>query len=236
MNFAALQHSLVQNNLIYNNLAHGIASWNDRNPFDEAAVNTPPETMDEAKDPKRLPMFGCHDNVIRNNTVLMANSGRAAVLLVNGSYGARLRNNLLLNDADASVEVDRTSLFRLDAGRSVLGEVWYRNAPFGVASKEMMPESLLGAMIARVDEPGSPLHLTQEKIASHLMGPSREPWVIEESSWWKLNPQRPDFRPKKGSSLLAGAGDKSDMPASDLWGAPRKSADIGALSAEGPPP
>lgn len=75
LNFASLQDSLVQNNLIYGNLAHGIAQWDNKNPFDVESVQAPPETLDQAKDLRKLPLFGCHDNLIRNNTVLMANPG-----------------------------------------------------------------------------------------------------------------------------------------------------------------
>src|SRR6185312_697335 len=42
LNLAGLQDSLVQNNLIYGNFAHGIAEWDNDNPFDHAAATDGP--------------------------------------------------------------------------------------------------------------------------------------------------------------------------------------------------
>lgn len=231
LNLAAMQDSLIQNNLIYGNFNHGIAQWDNRNPFDSATVASPPSTPDEAKDLRRLPIFGCHGNVIRNNTVLMANPGRSAVLMVNGSYGVRLRNNVFINDVPASMDVDRTSIFGLDAAFSVAGDVLYRSAPFSAPSPDPFPEALFRAAKSRFEEPRSTFGVTQAKIHPEFVTPGEEPWILVEGAWWKPNPARPDFRPHPASPLLAGKADPADMPPVDLLGHPRTTADIGALAA-----
>ncbi|MFO0591609.1 MAG: right-handed parallel beta-helix repeat-containing protein [Polyangiaceae bacterium] len=230
INLAAMLWSRIQNNLIYDNANHGIAEWDNKNPFDAEAVAGPPETLEEASDVRRLPLFGCHDNVIRNNTVLMANAGRAAVLIVNGSYGTRLRNNVLVNDVPVSMDVDRTSIFGLDSACSVANEVRYRSAPFNLPSLSAFPEALFGAAISRFEEPRSTFGVTQDKIRPEFVAAGSEPWILLDGAWWKPNPARPDFRPKRGSKLLADKGDPSDMPPRDLLGRPRTSADIGAFA------
>src|SRR5437870_9934018 len=87
LNLAGLQDSLIQNNLIYDNLNHGIAQWNDANPYDEAYVAPGPLLPEQVRGPDDLPLWGCHDNIIRNNTVLMDNHGRSAMQARNGSWG-----------------------------------------------------------------------------------------------------------------------------------------------------
>ena len=230
INLAAMQRSRIQNNLIYGNANHGIAQWDNKNPFDAESVAGPPDTLEEASDLRRLPLFGCHDNLIRNNSVLMANPGRAAVLVVNGSYNTRLRNNILVNDVPVSMDVDRTSIFGLDSAFSVANEARYRSAPFNLPSLSAFPEALFGAAISRFEEPHSIFGVTQDKIRPEFVAAGSEPWIVLDGSWWKPNPARPDFRPKRGSKLLADKGDPSDMPSHDLSGRPRKSADIGALA------
>lgn len=158
------------------------------------------------------------------------------MLLVNGSYGARLRNNLLLNDEPSSMDVDCTSLFGLDAAFSVANGVKYRSAPFNTIGFDPFPEALYGVARSRFEEPRSTFGVTQEKIRPEFVAPSNEPWIVVDGAWWKPNPARPDFRPKPGSTLLANRADPTDMPLVDLLGRPRKTADIGALAQapEGP--
>src|SRR6185503_1678868 len=87
LNVAGLQDSLIQNNLIYNNRNHGIAQWNDQIPYDEAYEEPGPDSPQQVKGPDDLPLWGCSHNLIRNNTVLMNNPGRAAMQSRNGSWG-----------------------------------------------------------------------------------------------------------------------------------------------------
>jgi hypothetical protein len=57
------------------------------------------------------------------------------------------------------------------------------------------------------DEPGSVIAISRPRLVADVVLASDEPWVIFEKGWWKLNPKRPDFRPRTGSLLLAGRGD-----------------------------
>src|SRR5215469_15097767 len=98
LNLAGLQDSLIQNNLIYGNYNHGIAQWGDANPYDRSYVEPGPVSPDQVRAPLDLPLWGCHGNLIRNNTVLMSNDGRAAMQCRHGSWGAKLRNNVFIND------------------------------------------------------------------------------------------------------------------------------------------
>jgi len=126
LNLAGLQDSLIQNNLIYDNLNHGIAQWNDANPYDEAYVDPGPLLPEQVRGPDDLPLWGCHDNIIRNNTVLMDNHGRSAMQARNGSWGTKMCNNIFINDQPTSIEIYNTSIYRLDAGSDVANTVALR--------------------------------------------------------------------------------------------------------------
>ena len=125
INLAGLSDSLIQNNLIYGNHAHGIAQWNNDNPFDAELENPGPAQPADVRGPGSLPLFGCRNNVIRNNTVLMANGGRAAFQAVYGSFGSVVDNNVLINDEPTSVEVSGTGIYRLALGINVVNQVTY---------------------------------------------------------------------------------------------------------------
>ncbi|MFS8067498.1 MAG: right-handed parallel beta-helix repeat-containing protein, partial [Byssovorax sp.] len=236
LNLAGLAGSLIQNNLIYGNLNHGIAEWDNMNPFDAASVASPPATAEQASSTALLPRWGCHDNLIRNNTVLLANPRRAAVLLVNGSYRNRLRNNVLINDADASMDIDGSSLLGLDAGYSATNTVRYRSAPFDQPSVAPFPDGVRAVAVSLLEVNHTITGVTQQRIAAELMDSSDEPWILVNGASWRLNPKRPDFRPRPGSALLAGRADPSELPPLDLSGRARRTADIGAFgAAEGSP-
>jgi hypothetical protein len=171
-----------------------------------------------------------HDNLIRNNTVLMSNPKRAAILLVNGSYGCRLRSNILINDADASVDVDASSVLRLDAGHDVINTVRYRSAPFNHPGTAPLAPAIRALATSPPEGNQTSLGVTRRKIRSDFVAYGEEPWVIIDGSWWRRNPKRPDFRPRSRSSLLAGKGDPGELAPLDLEGRARKDADIGALA------
>jgi hypothetical protein len=236
LNLAGLTGSLIQNNLIYGNLNHGIAEWGNENPFDAASVASPPPTAEQASSTALLPRWGCHDNLIRNNTVLLANPRRAAMLLVNGSYGNRLRNNVFINDADASMDIDGSSLLGLDAGYSATNTVRYRSAPFDQPSVAPFPDGVRAVAVSLLEVNHTITGVTQQRIAAELMDSNDEPWILIEGASWRLNSKRPDFRPRPGSVLLAGRADPSELPPLDLSGRARRTADIGAFeAAEGSP-
>ncbi len=98
INLAGVRESLIQNNLVYGNYSSGIAEWDNGNPFDAASVKPGPQSVAEVTGADVLPIFGCFNNLVRNNTVLMSVRSRPALLVGNGSWGTRAFNNVLVND------------------------------------------------------------------------------------------------------------------------------------------
>jgi hypothetical protein len=220
LNLAVLQDSLIQNNLIYGNFNHGIAQWDDANPYDEAYVEPGPTSADRVTGPLDLPLWGCHGNLVRNNTVVMANTNRAAMQCRNGSWGTTLRDNIFVNDRGASVEIFNTSIYRHDARSNVVGLVSYTG----------MPDELKRLAISLPDGDHNVTGITRSRIAREFVAYGSEPWVIIEGRWWRLNPARPDFRPRANSRLLVGLGDPRDEPPRDLLGHKRRGAAVGAFA------
>jgi len=229
LNLAGLQNSLIQNNLIYDNLNHGIAQWNDQNPYDQAYVEPGPQAPDQVKGPDDLPLWGCHGNVVRNNTVLMNNHDRAAMQARNGSWGTKMRNNIFINDQANSIEIYDTSIYRLDASFNVANVVSYHTSAGDDHVKEM-PSSLKSLAIQLPEGPNTISGITQERAAKEFVRYGNEPWVIIEGKWWRLNPDRPDFRPRADSKLFANWGDANESPARDLAGNERSGTSIGAFA------
>lgn len=88
INLASVVNSLISNNLLYDNHATGIVGWDD-----EAGVQ-----------------FGTHNNRFFNNTVVMAEDGRFALSLLNGSFNNAVHNNILMHlGARGSIEIDSGS-------------------------------------------------------------------------------------------------------------------------------
>jgi hypothetical protein len=224
INLAGVRESIIQNNLIYANYASGIAEWDNANPFDAAAVHPGPQSVAEMTGADVLPIFGCFNNLVRNNTVLSAIRGRPALLAGNGSWGTRAYNNVLVNDEMPSVELLNTSIWRFDGAHNVLDRVSYEGAASALKS---LATSL-------PDSPRSTIGINRAALASNFVRPGEEPWIVTEGAWWKLNPKRPDFHPRAGSPLLAGRGDPRSTPTTDLDGKPRPKADIGAYAAAAP--
>jgi hypothetical protein len=225
VNLAGVRESLVQNNLVYGNLASGIVEWNNANPYDAAQDKPGPKTPADVTGPEVLGLFGCFNNVVRNNTVLTAVKGRPALLAGNGSWGTRAYNNVLVNDETPSIELLNTSIWRFDGCHNVLNRVNYEG-----------PAAALKSLAIHLPDDNHSITLvTRSFLASSFVSPNdREPWVVEEGGWWKLNPKRPDFHPKAGAGLLSGKADSRNMPKHDLEGKRRSSSDIGAFSAAGP--
>jgi len=220
LNLAGLQDSLIQNNLIYGNWNHGIAQWNDQNPYDQAYVEPGPTAPEQVKGPNDLPLFGCKGNVIRNNTVLMSNPERAAMQSRNGSWGTKMRNNIFINDQGSSVEIYNTSIYRLDSTFNVTNAVGYAG----------MPDSLKALATSLPEGSETITGVTQERAAKEFVRYSNEPWVIIEGKWWRLNPSRPDFHPRADSKLFSNWGDAKDLPEYDLSGHRRNSPSMGAYA------
>jgi hypothetical protein len=218
-NLAGLQDSLIQNNLLYGNFNHGIAQWDDANPYDESYVEPGPQSAAAVKSANDLPLWGCQSNIIRNNTVLMNNKGRAAMQARNGSWGTVMRNNIFINDQASSIEIFNTSIYRLDARFNIVNTISYSD----------MAESLKTLAISLPEGGESRTKVTREKIAPEFVRYGEEPWVIIEGNWWRLNPNRPNFHPRSDSKVLARRGDAASLPAHDLMGNVRRGPSIGAL-------
>jgi hypothetical protein len=220
LNLAGLQDSLIQNNLIYGNWNHGIAQWNDQNPYDQAYTEPGPTSPDQVKGPDDLPLWGCHGNVVRNNTVLMSNPDRAAMQARNGSWGTKMSNNIFINDQSHSIEIYNTSIYRLNSTSNVVNTVTYLGMPDAMKSLAThLPEGQ--ETIAGI---------TQQRAAREFVRYGNEPWVIIEGKWWRLNPNRPDFRPRADSKLFANWGDSKELPERDLSGNRRSGPSIGAYA------
>jgi hypothetical protein len=224
LNLAGVRESLVQNNLVYGNLGSGIAEWDNENPFDAERVKPGPQTVADVTGADVLPIFGCFNNVIRDNTVLMSVRSRPALAVGNGSWGTRANNNVLVNDELPSIELKNTSIWRFDGGYNVLDRVSYEG-----------PAAALKALAVTLpDGLRSFTRVSRAKLAKNFVRSGEEPWVVFEGNWWKLNPERPDFHPRARSVVLAGKGDPRNQPATDLDGKPRTRADIGAYAVAAP--
>jgi hypothetical protein len=221
INLAGVRESLIQNNLVYGVLSSGIAEWDNGNPFDAAAVKPGPQSAAEVTGADVLPIFGCFNNTIRNNTILTSTRGRPALLVGNGSWGTRAYNNILVNDAFPSVELLNTSIWRFDASHNVLDRVNYEGPASGMKS----------LALSLPDEAHSVTGVGRHKIDGSFVHPGDEPWAVFEGNWWKPNPSRPDFHPRSSATLLAGKADTRYLPPTDLEGKKRSKPDIGAYAA-----
>ncbi len=217
INLAGVSESLFENNLIYGNQAGGIALWDNQNPYDAEAVDNPPVTAQGAT-AARLPLFGCRNDRIRNNTVLL-DGRRASIQCRNGSTGCVIVNNLAVNGGSGpGLEVFGTSMPGLDARSNVLSRVDYTDAS----------PSLL-ATVKSAPEARSKTNVDARAALAELENPAKIPWLRLDGPWPQRVPDPPDFRPKPGSALTRG-GDAGAQPANDLEGRSRAGkVAIGAL-------
>ena len=87
INLASVRYSRIVNNLLYHNLAGGIAGWGDGNG----------------------PEWGCQENLFAHNTIVFRpGRGRFAISLKEGSTGNLAVNNILVEGA-GGLEFDSTS-------------------------------------------------------------------------------------------------------------------------------
>ena len=93
-----------------------------------------------------------------------------------------------------------------------------------------MPESLKILAMQLPEGKQTISGITQEKAAKEFIRYGDEPWVIIEGRWWRLNPNRPNFRPKPDSKLFTNWGDAGEFPQRDLSGSRRNKPSMGALS------
>lgn len=217
INLAAVSRSLFQNNLVYGNAAGGIAMWDNANPFDYEATEQWPKTAAEAAG-ARIPLFGCKDNRVRNNTVIM-DVRRAALQCRNGSTGCALWNNLAVNGTGPGLEVFGTSVPGLDVRGNVLGRV-----DFTQSTPALLP--LAKTLPAAASQTGVELRSALADLESPA---TNVPWIRVDGAWPAPAPGRPDLRPKRGTAL-ATAADAASQPPVDLEGRARSgAAAVGAL-------
>jgi hypothetical protein len=217
INLAAVSDSLFENNLVYGNQAGGIALWDNQNPYDEQAVDQPPLTAADAV-PAKLPLFGCRNDRIRNNTVVL-DGRRASIQCRNGSIGCTLANNLAINAGTGpGLEVFGTSMPGLDAWNNVIGKVEY---------SESTPA--LYAVVKMAPEKGGRTDVDAKTALAELENPSKVPWLRLDGPWPQIVPDPPSYRPKPGSALMR-VGDAKRQPPIDLEGKPRgATTTVGAL-------
>jgi hypothetical protein len=221
LNLAGVRESLIQNNLLYGNHSSGIAQWDNGNPFDAAQVKPGPQGAAEVTGADVLPIFGCFNNVIRNNTILMGVKSRPALGIGNGSWGTKAYNNVVVNDDGPSVELYNTSIWRFDGRANVLDRVSYEG-----------PASWMKTLaISLPDGTHSSTGVKRSSLAQAFVRPTDGPWVVLDGKWWKPAPNRPDYHPRAGAPMLAGRADARQLPRVDLEGKPRQKADIGAYVA-----
>ncbi len=97
INCDGVQNSVIRNNLLYNNHAAGISLFD----------------MDGAA--------GSKNNVVVNNTIVMASDGRWAINIKNGSTGNTLLNNILLNNgSNGAINIASDSLSGLHSNYNVV--------------------------------------------------------------------------------------------------------------------
>jgi len=118
INLASVRDSLIANNLIYANLAGGIAGW------DDGQGN----------------QWGTRDNRFFNNTVYQPAGGRWALNLIHGSINNEIKNNILLHAGSrGGIETDTSSLSGMDSNHNImerasLDETWLTLAEWQLAS------------------------------------------------------------------------------------------------------
>lgn len=109
INLASVRNSTIRNNLLHNNHASGVAGW------DDGAGNT----------------WGTKNNKIFNNTIVMAANGRFALVLVHGSSGNQVKNNILIHTGTrGSIETDPSSLVGLRSNYNIVNNRFSFNEQF----------------------------------------------------------------------------------------------------------
>jgi hypothetical protein len=187
-NFAAMSDSLVQNNLLYDNRAGGIAQWDNGNPYDEALTERQPASPADWV-PEKKPLFGCRNNLIRFNTIL-ADSHRAAIQFRNGSWGGKAFGNVAVHGRGAGLHVTADSLAELDARDNLFGSI------------DLEAEPAMHGLAQSLPAKGPRTDLSQASVMASFVAGSNERWIVLADGWWKPGPKRPDFHPRAGSALF----------------------------------
>lgn len=148
INLASVRSSIIRNNLLHDNHASGIAGWDDGEGTNQ---------------------YGTRDNRILGNTVVQPSDGRWALLLINGSFGNQVLDNILYSyhplrgviavdsSSRAGMASDYNSLmnrFSADSGDTVMGFPSWQALGYDTHSFLSTPTALFRA-------PGTDFHLKE---------------------------------------------------------------------------
>jgi hypothetical protein len=186
INCDGVQNSVIENNLLYNNHASGISL------FDQDAA------------------AGAINNIVVNNTIVMAKDARWAINIKNGSTGNTVLNNILLdnNPSHGSVNIAADSLSGFTSDYNIVVDRF--NPDDGNVSNDTLAQWQ--------SQTGQDQH-------SH----------IAAASALFANLAKNNYHLKAGSPAID-AGTSTDAPKSDLSGKPRpagKGYDIGCYEFQG---
>ena len=203
LNFDGVQDSVIQNNLLYNNHSTGIVLY-----------------VGFAADSST-------NNLITNNTVVMAEDARWALLMTDGSSGNVVTNNVLLNKNPnrGSMTVEHNSLPALSDHNIVedLFQMDGTNGSFAAWQSFSGGMDTHSIVIGEGDPPG-------EHVQGDPPGVLVEGDPPGEFDSLFVNPAANDYRLKSGS-LAIDVGDPTGAPATDIFGHARSAGagiDIGA--------
>ncbi len=150
INLASVRSSTIRNNVLHNNHASGIAGW------DDGSGNS----------------WGTKSNKIFHNTIVQAANGRFALVLIHGSSGNQVKNNILIHTGTrGSIETDTSSLSGLQSDYNIVNNRFSFNEQFITLAqwqkKKKDQRSLLWSSLAAlfVDPTANDYHLASGSIA-----------------------------------------------------------------------
>ncbi len=154
--------------------------------------------------------FGCQYVVFANNTIVDEGGSRGALILNRDARDLLVYNNIIVRDRYDAYEIAENAGNGLRSGANYYFAQSVTDAPgFG-------------------GEEGSITGFSIDEALAQFVRPSFDAWIIPAGDGYQLNPDRPDFHPRVGSALAAGAND-AYVPTLDLFGTPYGS-EIGALA------
>ena len=204
LNLASLRHSVVRNNLIYGNAAAGIGCWDNSYAEQKGLASSE---------------FGCRDVTIVNNTLVDETGDRGALILSNDNHDMRVVNNIIVRDRFDAYELGARSGWGLRSSHNYLTALAVEAMP-GI--RVLDTQSVSGSIVAP----------SVADALGQFVNPGFAPWMLEDTVWPALNPDRPDYH-LQADSPLGTSGDASIAPVLDANGQPRLGPEIGALALGG---
>ena len=101
INLASVRNGILRNNLIYDNLAAGIACWDNAYAEERGLASSE---------------FGCWDVQITNNTIVDETGGRGALIISRDARKMQVYNNVIVRDRYDAYEVSSNSSEGLQSG------------------------------------------------------------------------------------------------------------------------